>query len=71
MRCERTVSCNTHALSLHHTESLKNALLVMHARGTFSEATERTGQDLWGLTWAVIDSCRPGLRAEMTASLAG
>ena len=52
-------------------ESLKNLLLVSKADGMFQEVSERTQQDLLGLTWSLVDSLAPGIRADIEESLEG
>jgi len=52
-------------------ESLKNMLLVMQADNIFEEATKKTGQELWPLTWTVIDSFCPELREELEPMVKG
>jgi hypothetical protein len=58
-------STSTGALDVHFTEGLKNLLLVMHSSGTFDAVAARTGQNVLGLTWTVIDSFRPELTQQM------
>lgn len=54
-------------VSDHFSESLKNLILVMHSAGTFELASKRSGQDLWALTWAVLN--RPEMKEQLTQSL--
>jgi len=54
-------------VSDYFSESLKNLILVMHSARTFEEASKRSGQDLWALTWAVLD--RPEMKEQLTQSL--
>jgi golgi-specific brefeldin A-resistance guanine nucleotide exchange factor 1 len=49
-------------------ESLKNLLLVSRADGMFEAVSQRTNQDVLGLTWALVDSMAPGLRVEIEES---
>jgi len=37
-------------------EHLKNILLVMHANGAFKPGDDTIGQELWQLTWAVLEN---------------
>jgi hypothetical protein len=53
------------ALDVHFTEGLRNLLLVMHSSGSFDAVTQRTGQNVLGLTWTVIDSFRPELSEQL------
>lgn len=62
---QHSVDSGRGALTLHFSESLKNLLLVMNADGVFAAVSERTGQNLLALTWAVIDSFRPDMRQQL------
>lgn len=42
-------------------ENLKNIIMVMQGEGTFKN-TEHAGQNVWELTWTVIESQAPGIR---------
>jgi hypothetical protein len=56
-------------LSIHFTESLKNLLLVMSATNVFVVASQKSGQDLSALTWAVIGTFQPTLRSSLEEAL--
>ena len=43
-------------------EAVKNMLLVVTAEGLVDDACRRTGQDVWALTWTIIDSVCPAVR---------
>ena len=43
-------------------EAVKNMLLVVTAEGLVDDACRRTGQDVWALTWTIIDSVCPSVR---------
>jgi hypothetical protein len=51
-------------------ELLKNIVLMMVAERTFDVSSERTGQNVLGLTWSVIDSFCPEARAGIEEALA-
>ena len=50
-------------------ESLKNLLLVSKADGMFATISERTNNDLWEMTFAVVENLAPGIKDDIAASL--
>jgi len=46
-------------------EAVKNMLLVVTAEGFVDAASTKTGQDVWALTWTIIDSVCPAVRPSL------
>jgi len=56
-------------LSFHFIESMRNILIAMKEQGVLKQVREDTGQDLLEVTFSVIDSFRPDIKAELEKSL--
>ena len=50
-------------------ESLKNLLLVSKADGMFEVVSKRTNQDLWALTFAIVENLAPGIKNDISHAL--
>lgn len=51
-------------------ESLRNLIMVMQAEDLFAKVSEQAGENMWELTWSVIESQAPGVRELIEESLA-
>ena len=50
-------------------ESLKNLLLVSKADGMFDIVSKRTNQDLWTMTFAIVENLAPGIKNDIAYAL--
>ena len=57
------------SLSKDLNESLKNLLLVSKADGMFDIVSKRTNQDLWTMTFAIVENLAPGIKNDIAYAL--
>uniref|UniRef100_A0A7S2WBL3 SEC7 domain-containing protein n=1 Tax=Mucochytrium quahogii TaxID=96639 RepID=A0A7S2WBL3_9STRA len=50
-------------------ENLKNLIMVMQSERLFESASKNAGQNLWELTWNVVEAQAPGVRAHIEGAL--
>jgi len=55
---------NNSNLVLHCCESLKNVILVFQASNVFQTLADKTENDVWKDTWAILGDCAPNLKQE-------